>query len=150
MEFITTKGKPALVFDGSRFTLNRRVDNGVCYCRCTKRSCPARITTEGNQQTSPHNVVDTQLNAIQSDVKEPGKKSHQCVQSTMTIWFAWGPTVIVTAYILYLLLQVWSSVKCTKVRPNGTFSHFVRWECAVWLTHSTRLFADFTSNILIT
>ena len=24
------------------------------------------------------------------------------------------------------LLQVWSSVKCTKVRPNGTFSHFVR------------------------
>ena len=32
MECITkTKRKPALIFDGSRFTLNRRMDNRVCY-----------------------------------------------------------------------------------------------------------------------
>ena len=30
MEFITiTKGKPALLFDGSQFTLNRRMDNNM-------------------------------------------------------------------------------------------------------------------------
>ena len=51
MEFIkTTKGKPALIFNGSRFTLNRRMDNGVCYWRCAKRITPARITTEGNER----------------------------------------------------------------------------------------------------
>ena len=71
MEFITTtKGKPALIFNGSRFTLNRRMDNGVCYWRCAKRTCPARIITEGNQ-TAPHNhavnVVDTQVKAIYND-----------------------------------------------------------------------------------
>ena len=32
MEFIsTTKGKPALIFDGRQFTLNRRIENGVWY-----------------------------------------------------------------------------------------------------------------------
>ena len=46
----TTKGKPALIFNGSRFTLNRRMDNGVCYWRCAKRITPARITTEGNER----------------------------------------------------------------------------------------------------
>ena len=73
IEFITTtKGKPALIFDGSRFTLNRRMDNGVCYLRCTKRTCPARITTEGNdlkQQTAGDS---------ERHEKEPGKKSQQC------------------------------------------------------------------------
>ena len=49
MEFITTtKRKPAPIFDGSQFTLNRRMNNGVCYWRHAKRTCPARITTEGN------------------------------------------------------------------------------------------------------
>ena len=82
MQFITTtKGKPALLFDGSRFTLNRRMDNEVCYWRCAKRICPARITTEGNdlkQQTAPHNhavdVVDTQVKAIQSDMRKRARE----------------------------------------------------------------------------
>ena len=46
------------------------MDNGVCYWRCAKRTCPARIITEGNQ-TAPHNhavnVVDTQVKAIYND-----------------------------------------------------------------------------------
>ena len=50
MEFITTtKGQPALIFNGSRFTLNRRMDNGVCYWDVQKGPCSLpRITTEGN------------------------------------------------------------------------------------------------------
>ena len=44
----STMENQARIFDGSRFTLNRRMDNGVRYWRCAKRTCPARITTEGN------------------------------------------------------------------------------------------------------
>ena len=47
MEFITTqKGKPTLIFDGSCFTLNRKMDTGVIHWRCAKRTCPTRITTQ--------------------------------------------------------------------------------------------------------
>ena len=81
MEFITTKGKPALIFDGSRLPLNKRMDNGVCYWRCAKRACPARITIEWNdlkQQTAPHNhavdVVDTQ---VKGDLERHEKKSQE-------------------------------------------------------------------------
>ena len=99
MESITTtKGKPALIFDGRRFTLNGRMDNGVHCWRCAKRTSPARITTEGNdlkQQTAPYN------HAVH-------------VYSSYTIY-------IYFSHYLYLLLQVWSSDTCTKVRPNGPF-----------------------------
>jgi len=38
MEFITTtKGKPALIFDGSRFTLNRRMENGGMLLEMRKK-----------------------------------------------------------------------------------------------------------------
>ena len=81
MEFITTKGKPALIFDGSRLPLNKRMDNGVCYWRSSKRACPARITIERNdlkQQTAPHNhavdVVDTQ---VKGDLERHEKKSQR-------------------------------------------------------------------------
>ena len=46
-----------------------------------KRTCPARITTEGDdfkQQTAPHNhavdVVDTQGKAIQSDMRKRARE----------------------------------------------------------------------------
>ena len=79
IEFITTtKGKPALICDGRRLTLNRRMENGVCYWRCAKRTCPARITTEGNDlkhQTAPHNhAVDTQVKTIQSDMRKRARE----------------------------------------------------------------------------
>ena len=57
------------------------MDNGVCYWRCAKGTSPARITTEGNdlkQQTAPHNhavdVVDTQVKAIQSDMRKRARE----------------------------------------------------------------------------
>ena len=78
MEFITTKGKPTLIFDGSPFTLNRRMDNGVCYWRCTKRTCPVRIATERNdikQQTAPHNQ------GRQEDCGGPGQ-----IQKVGPVW----------------------------------------------------------------
>ena len=59
MEIITTqKGGEALIWQGCKFTLNRKMVNGKKYWRCAKRICPARITTEGNevlQQTNGHN-----------------------------------------------------------------------------------------------
>ena len=58
MEFITTqKGGEALIWQGCKFTLNLKMANGIRYMRCGKRSCPARITTEGDevlQQTNGH------------------------------------------------------------------------------------------------
>ena len=59
MEFITTqKGREALIWQGCKFTFNHKMANGKRYWRCGKRSCPARITTEGDevlQQTNGHN-----------------------------------------------------------------------------------------------
>ena len=85
IEFITTtKGKPALIFNGSRFTLNRRMDNGVCYWRCTKRTCPARITTEGNdlkQQTAGNS---------ERHEKKAREEITTVPASTTTIWFTWA------------------------------------------------------------
>ena len=38
MEFITNqKGRQSLIWDGSRFTINRKMDNGTVYWRCCKR-----------------------------------------------------------------------------------------------------------------
>ena len=62
------------------------------YWRHAKRTSPPRITTEGNdlkQQTAPHNhavdVVDTQVKAIQSDIrKRAGKKF---LYSTIHIYY---------------------------------------------------------------
>ena len=59
MEFITTqKGGRALILEGAKFTLNRTVEDGKQYWRCSKRSCPARVTSQGqeiSQQAAMHN-----------------------------------------------------------------------------------------------
>ena len=71
MEFITNqKGGQSLLWNGSRFTLNRKMANGTIYWRCCKRSCPARITTfedQLQQQTNGHNhpVNPTELRVEQ-------------------------------------------------------------------------------------
>ena len=56
MEFITNeKGNKSLVWNGSRFTVNC---NRNIYWRCRKRSCPARVTTQGSEllaRTNGHN-----------------------------------------------------------------------------------------------
>ena len=59
MEFITNqKGNKSLLWNGSRFTVNPKMDNGTICWRCCKRSCPARVTTQGSEllaQTNGHN-----------------------------------------------------------------------------------------------
>ena len=62
------------------------------YWRHAKRTSPPRITTEGNdlkQQTAPHNhavdVVDTQVKAIQSDIRKRAGKIF--LYSTIHIYY---------------------------------------------------------------
>ena len=59
MEFVTNqKGGQSLLWNGSRFALNRKMANGTMYWRCSRRSYPTRITTQGDellQQTNGHN-----------------------------------------------------------------------------------------------
>ena len=82
MKFITTqKGEPALIFNGSHFTLNRKMDTGVIYWRCVKRTCPARITTQDEellQQTAGHNhpvdAVDCEVQAIRSQMRKRARE----------------------------------------------------------------------------
>ena len=53
MELITNqKGGQSLLWDGCRFNLNRKLDNGTCYWRCHKRSYAARMTTLGTDTTA--------------------------------------------------------------------------------------------------
>ena len=58
MEFVTTqKGGQCLLWHGCRFVVNRKMDNGRIY---SKRTCPARVTTQGEellQQTNGHNLT---------------------------------------------------------------------------------------------
>jgi len=59
MEFIINqKGCQSLIWNGSRFTLNRKMNNVAVNWRCSKWYCPARLTTQGDellQQTAGHN-----------------------------------------------------------------------------------------------
>lgn len=89
MEFITNqKGGQSLVWDGSRFTLNRKLANGTTYWRCCKRSCPARITTMEDQlltQTNGHNhpVNPTELRVeqIKSKLRKRAREEVAPVQA---------------------------------------------------------------------
>ena len=57
MEFITTQNVVSAYY-GCCFVVYREMDNGTIYWRCSKRTCPARITTQGEellQQTNGHN-----------------------------------------------------------------------------------------------
>ena len=61
------KVKPALICNDNQFTFNRKMDTGVTYWRCAKRTCPARITTKDEellQQTAGHNHP---VDAVYSD-----------------------------------------------------------------------------------
>lgn len=82
MEFITTqKGAQSLLWEGSRFTINRKMANGTIYWRCSKRSCPARITTDGEQllqQTNGHNhpvdPVELRVEEIKSKLRKRARE----------------------------------------------------------------------------
>ena len=78
MEFITNqKGTQSLLWDGSRFTVNRKMDNGMIYWRCCKRTCPARVTTQGSDiltQTNGHNhavdPIEAKVETIKSNLRK--------------------------------------------------------------------------------
>ena len=78
MEFITTqKGGQCLLWRGYRFVVNRNMDNGRIYWRCSKRTCPARVTTQGEellQQTNGHNhavdETDSRVEQIRSNLRK--------------------------------------------------------------------------------
>ena len=58
MEIIKTQKGEVLIWQGSKFTLNRTMASGKKYWQCCKRTCSARLTTEGGevlQQTNGHN-----------------------------------------------------------------------------------------------
>ena len=78
MEFITNqKGSQSLLWNGSRYTVNRKMENRTAYWRCAKRSCPARITTQGSDiltQTRGHNhavdPTDIKVETIKSNLRK--------------------------------------------------------------------------------
>ena len=82
MEIITTqKGGEALIWQGCKFTLNRKMANGKKYWRCAKRICPARITTEGNevlQQTNGHNHpvdgVEAEVERVNHELRKQARE----------------------------------------------------------------------------
>ena len=70
-----------LLWDDSRFTLNRKLDNGTCYWRHHKRSCAARITTLGTdmlQQMNGHNhavnLAATRVEEIKSKLRKRARE----------------------------------------------------------------------------
>ena len=81
MEFITNqKGGQSLLWDGCRFTLNRRLDNGLAMPQI-KKSCAAGITTLGAdilQQTNGHNhavnPTTTRVEEIKSKLRRGQEK----------------------------------------------------------------------------
>jgi len=98
MEFIITqKGGQRLLW---HFVVNRKMGNGRIYWRCSKCTCPARVTTQEEellQQTNGHNhamdETDSHVEQIRSNLrKEPEKRSYRSHQSTMTRWLRhWNP-----------------------------------------------------------
>ena len=82
MEIIKTqKGGEALIWHGSKFTLNRNMANGKKYWRCSKRTCPARVTSEENevtQQTNSHNHpvygVEVQIERVKSGLRKRARE----------------------------------------------------------------------------
>ena len=82
MEFITNqKGNKSLLWNGSRFIVNRKMDNGTIYWRCCKRSCTARVTTQGSEllaQTNGHNhpidSTETRVEEIKGNLRKRARE----------------------------------------------------------------------------
>ena len=78
MEFLTTqKGEESLIWLGCKFILNHKMANVKRYWRCGKKSCQARITTEGDevlQQTNGHNHPEDGVQAKVERVKHGLRK----------------------------------------------------------------------------
>ena len=63
------------------FVVNRKMGNGRIYWRCSKRSCPARLTTQGEelfQVTNGHNHVldetDSRVEQIRSNLRKRARE----------------------------------------------------------------------------
>ena len=82
IEFIITqKGREALIWQGCKFTLNLKMANGKRYWRCVKRSCPARITTEGDEVLQQTVIIILKmldkLKWKELSMDEPKRRSYQ-------------------------------------------------------------------------
>jgi len=79
MEFITTqKGGQFLLW---HFVVSRKMGNGRIYWRCSKHTCPARVTTQGEellQQTNGHNhavdETDSRVEQIRSNLRKRARE----------------------------------------------------------------------------
>ena len=70
MEIITTqKGGEALIWQGYKFTLNRTMANGNKYWRCSKRSCLARLTSDGDEVTQQTNGYNHAIDGVEAQVE---------------------------------------------------------------------------------
>ena len=82
MAFVTNqKGGQSLLWNGSIITLNRKMANGTMYWRCSRHSCPARITTQGDeplQQTNGHNhavdPTESRMEQIKSNLRKRARE----------------------------------------------------------------------------
>ena len=81
MELITIQKGAALIWQGYKFTLNRTMANGKKYWRCSKRSFPARLTSEGvevTQQTNGHNHaidgVEAQVEGVKHNLRKRARE----------------------------------------------------------------------------
>ena len=86
MEIITTqKGGEVLIWQGCKFTINQKMANGKKYWQCTKRSCSARVTTEGSevlQQTNGHIHPEDSTEAEVERLKKKGLR--KCAREEIT------------------------------------------------------------------
>ena len=81
MEIIKTQKGEALIWQGSKFTLNHTMARGKKYWRCCKRTCPARVTTEEGevlQQTNGHNHpvdgVEAQVERVKHKLRKRARE----------------------------------------------------------------------------
>ena len=81
MEIIKTQKGEALIWQGSKFTLNRTMAGGKKYWRYGKRTCTARVTTEGGevlQQTNGHNHpvdgVEAQVERVKHKLRKRARE----------------------------------------------------------------------------
>ena len=85
MEIITTqKGGEALIWQGYKFTLNRTMANGKKYWRCSKRSCPARFTSEGVEVTQQTNGRNHAIHGVEAQVERVKHNLRKRAQEEVT------------------------------------------------------------------
>ena len=104
------KGGEALIWQGCKFTLNRKMANGKKYWRCAKRICPARITREGNE------VLQQTLSGEQFFLRKEGEvlifamHTNMCLLAEATTIYVDGTFELLERETLTLISQLLDTV----------------------------------------